>query len=65
MSEKTMKKTKRLVVDSCPDANGFFTIRENDGSEEGNTSIEPIATVYDQDMAERLVYAYNAMIGSV
>ena len=35
------------IVDECPDAHGNLTIRVADGSPNGNTELEPIATVFD------------------
>lgn len=48
-----------LVVDPCPDANGHHTIRWADGSVVGDTERQPVATVYDQDMAYKLVAVWN------
>ena len=47
------------TVDAAPDANGYFTIREADGSEHGNTDVEPIATVYEEKRAALIVRAVN------
>jgi len=43
------------VVDPCPDANGNWTIRVDDGSENGNTEREPIATAYSRSSADTIV----------
>lgn len=37
----------RWVVDFCPDADGHSTIRVANGEPNGNTDVEPIATVYE------------------
>ena len=42
-------------VDSCLDANGFFTIRRFDGTEHGNTQEQPIATVFGLKMRRSLL----------
>jgi type VI protein secretion system component VasF len=34
------------TADECVDARGFTTIRPSDGSANGDTDVEPIATVY-------------------
>ncbi len=47
------------VIDSCPDANGYWTIRNDDGSIHGDTNSEPIATVYDHDVAVQIVQQHN------
>lgn len=54
------KHTPRLTADECPDANGFITLRSYDGTANGDTGEQPIATVYDQDHAEFIVQACNA-----
>lgn len=48
------------VVDECPDANGHFTIRIADGSPNGDIEQQPIATVYDSDIADIIVTRHNA-----
>lgn len=51
------------VVDECQDANGFWTIRLADGTENGNTDAQPIATVFDLAIAEHIVATHNLMLG--
>ena len=41
----------RWTMDKCPDAHGFSTIRPSDGSINGDTDAQPIATVYRPDHA--------------
>jgi hypothetical protein len=48
-----------LVVDECPDALGHHTIREADGTANGNTDT-CIATVYDEEAAQIIVRACNS-----
>lgn len=50
----------RLVVDDCPDAAGFWTVRPADGTVHGDTEAEPIATFYDKSLATAMVDAHNA-----
>lgn len=49
--------TRRWVVDECPDAYGHWTIRPDDGTPNGDTEAEVIATVYDEDDARRIAAA--------
>lgn len=44
----------KFVVDDCPDANGNYTIRFDDGSVHGDTNRNPIATVYSKEFADML-----------
>ena len=53
---------QKWVVDDCPDANGFHTIRIADGTVHGNTEEEPIATVYDEAMAQYIVAHHNSRL---
>ena len=48
-----------VVVDNCPDAKGFMTLRWADGSDNGNTDVQPIATIYDYEVALLLADAIN------
>lgn len=50
---------QKWAVDECPDANGNWTIRIADGTPNGNTDENPIATVYGLALAERIVYLHN------
>lgn len=50
-----------LIVDSCPDANGFWTIRVADGTPHGDLTVQPIATVYDRYNADRIVETFNKL----
>ena len=52
------------TVDECPDANGHWTIRLADGSPNGNTEAEPIATVFDRQEADFIVLWHNKAIFS-
>jgi hypothetical protein len=56
----TTKATARLVADACLDADGFVTIRHADGTPNGDTDAQPVATVYDEDQANRIVRAVNS-----
>ena len=40
------------MVDDCPDSFGNDTVRPSDGTENGDTSAEPIATVYRSEGGE-------------
>lgn len=51
------------VVDECEDADKHFTIRPADATVNGDTSAQPIATVYDRSHAERIVACVNACAG--
>jgi hypothetical protein len=53
---------KLWIVDICPDANGHWIIRIDDGSDNGDTSIEPIATVYELENAELIVARNNCEV---
>jgi len=57
---KDMGKQPNWVADDCPDASGFITIRLADGTENGNTEVWPIATVYRAKDADRIVRACNS-----
>ena len=46
-----------LVVDPCPDALGFSTIRVADGSKHGDTEQDPVATVYLDEFADVIAEA--------
>lgn len=43
-----------LTIDPCLDRYGHHTLRLSDGSETGNTSAQPIATVYDDNLVHVL-----------
>lgn len=45
------------TVDECPDASGFHTVRSADGTPNGNTEAEPIATVYEESDAALIAAA--------
>ncbi len=51
---------RRIRVDPICDADGFCTIRIDDGSEHGDTSEQPIATVYTDHDAALITRCYNA-----
>lgn len=42
------------IVDECPDANGFSTVAIDDGSLNGSTEEQPVATVYDEANAQAI-----------
>ena len=44
----------RWKIDECPDANGDWTLREDDGTEHGNTET-CIATIYGGTMEQDLI----------
>ena len=48
------------IVDECADYRGFETIRVADGTPNGNTGMQPIATVYNEANAALIVKAVNA-----
>ena len=50
---------KAWIVDNCPDANGNWTIRLDNGTENGDTESEPVATVYGLALAEHIVTMHN------
>ena len=54
-----MRNKKIYVVDECPDANGFWTIREADGTPNGNIMKQPIATAYTKSNADLIVTVLN------
>ena len=49
----------QLQADECLNPNGFTTIRPYDGSPNGDTDKQPIATVYDPGHAQAIVRACN------
>jgi len=55
----TRRTVSKWVVDSCPDANGYWTIRIDDGTENGSIDDEPIATVYCAYVAVEIVDSHN------
>lgn len=54
-----MNKTNMWTVDECPDAYGHWTIRIADGTPNGNTDEQPIATVYNLENAKQIVQEHN------
>lgn len=57
----------KWTIDECPDANGNTTIRTYDGTPNGDTEAEPIATVYGEHAvlvccAPRLLEALEAIL---
>lgn len=54
---------KPWVVDSCRDNRGYSTIRVADGSPHGDTTVEPLATVYDVTIAAQIVALHNYALG--
>lgn len=53
---------KPWIVDPCPDAYGNWTIRLDDGSENGDTDSNPVATVYSENVADSIVLSHNASL---
>jgi len=53
----------RLQIDDYLDSQGYTTIRNHDGSPEGDIDSEPIATVYDARDARLIVQAVNEREG--
>lgn len=49
-----------LIVDPIPDANGFYTIRWDNGTENGDTEQQPVATAYNFENAQYIVDAWNS-----
>jgi len=45
----------KYQIDDCRDANGYFTIRLFDGSDNGDTSEQPIGTIFEEEHADMLV----------
>lgn len=45
------------TADACPDAQGFWTIRPNDGTEHGDTEMNPVATVHAEKSVVELICA--------
>lgn len=54
---KTAHTPVKWWVDECPDASGFHTIRLADGSPNGDTSLQPVATVYEEEHAHLIASA--------
>lgn len=50
---------QKWTVDPICDANGTYTIRVDDGSENGSTDVQPIATVYNKNVADQMVLDHN------
>jgi len=48
----------KLTVDGCPDSEGFWTIRDWDGTDCGDTDTCH-GTIYDYVLAAKMVEAYN------
>lgn len=53
------------TVDECEDANGNLTIRPSNGSRNGNTERQPIATVYGSAPSANLMAAAPAMLAAL
>lgn len=53
---------QKWVVDPIPDANGNWTVRIADGSPNGNTEENPVATFYDEKSAGWVVAQHNVFI---
>lgn len=50
---------QKWVVDECADANGNWTIRIDNGTPNGDTELEVVATVYGLALAEHIVETHN------
>lgn len=61
-SEKNRLK-REWVVDECPDAHGNWTIRCADGTPNGDTEEDVVATVYGLALAETIVAEHNKAMG--
>lgn len=59
MPNQTKHTQGQLTVDECSDAYGYHTIRQSDGTPNGNITEQPIATVYDESNASRLAFCWN------
>ena len=54
---------KKWIVDECPDAHGNWTIRIDNGTPNGDTEADVVATVYGQALAETIVAEHNSFKG--
>ena len=52
---------RAVTIDECPDANGNWTMRFADGTPNGNTEEEPLATFYNLETAKHFVAMNNGM----
>lgn len=50
---------KLVRVDECSDANGFYTLRWADGTPNGDTQSQPLATIFDYEVAQLIQEAVN------
>lgn len=56
---------KRWVVDLTPDAQGNWTIRIDNGTPNGDTEADVVATVYGLALAETIVAEHNTTLASI
>jgi hypothetical protein len=61
-TEAKLRENSRWIVDPCHDANECWTIRFDDGSTNGDTDSQPIATIYDRHVADLIVNQHNNAI---
>lgn len=54
---------KKWIVDECPDAHGNWTIRIDNGTPNGDTEADVVATVYGLALAETIVAEHNSFKG--
>ena len=50
---------RKLIVDESPDALGFWTVRVDDDTPNGDLEEQPIATFFNLELANVMVAAYN------
>ena len=53
--------TPKFILDPCPDANGHFTVRPDNQTENGDTDAQPVATFYAKGTAERFLSEIAAL----
>jgi len=61
MTDSPTPKTQEWITDECYDANGFVTVRLADGTSNGDTESQPVATFHQVDDAHRAVHACNEL----
>jgi hypothetical protein len=57
---KSVPPRAAFVVDRVPDANGHWTIRTGDGSPNGDTGAQPVATFYDRALAKQVARSLSS-----
>jgi hypothetical protein len=53
---------QKWVVDECSDASGNWTIRIDNGTPNGDTEAQVVATVYGLALAEHIVETHNKVL---